>query len=320
MAILRVVPDHFNIRFMRARLIAFPLTVALSLASVLAFVFIGPNYGIDFRGGTSIELSRVDAEIGVGEIREIVGALDLGDVQVQEVSAPDGDMNFLLRIEQQEGDEASQQAAIDQIRTALGDRVAFERTESVGARVAGELASKAAIATLITILAVMIYVWFRFEWQFAVGAIIGTINDVLMTLGFFVVTGLEFNLASIAAILTIVGFSLNDKVVVYDRIREVLRKYKKLSISDVLDRGINETMSRTLITSLTTLLVLGALFFLGGEVIRSFVAAMLFGVVAAVYSSIYIGAPVLIYFNLRRDTSTEEAETPPTAPTAAVEG
>ncbi len=309
MPLIRPFPDNTNIHFMRARRIAFPITVVVTLLSILSFIFIGPNYGIDFRGGSILELSPASEQgIGVGEVRETVSALSLGDVQVQEVSSPGGGTNFLLRIEQQEGGELAQQEAIDRIRTAFGERVTFERVEVVGPRVAGELATKGAIATIITLLAVMVYVWFRFEWQFAVGAIIGTLNDVVMTLGFYVVTGFEFNLTSIAAMLTIVGFSLNDKVVVYDRIREMLRKYKKMPISDVIDRAVNETLGRTFITSLTTLIVLVALYAFGGEVIRSFVGAMIFGVVAAVYSSIYIGAPVLIYFGLRSDKAQGEEE------------
>ncbi len=310
MPLIRPFPDHTSIRFMRARRIVLPVTVLLSVLSVVLFIFVGPNYGIDFRGGSIVELHPgTEANITVGEVRETVSELALGDVQVQEVSAPGGDgMNFLLRIEQQEGGEIEQQSAIDRIRTAFGDRVTFERVEVVGPRVAGELATKGAIATFITLAAVMIYVWFRFEWQFAVGAIIGTLNDVLLTLGFYVVTGFEFNLTSIAAILTIVGFSLNDKVVVYDRIREMLRKFKRIPISDVIDKAVNETLSRTVITSMTTLIVLIALFAFGGEVIRSFVGAMIFGVVSAVYSSIYIGAPVLIYFGLRSDRGAPDGE------------
>lgn len=310
MPLIRPFPDHTNIRFMSARRIVFPITLVLTVLSVLSFIFIGPNYGIDFRGGSIVELHpNTEANITVGEVRETVSALNLGDVQVQEVSAPGGlGMNFLLRIEQQEGGEAAQQEAIDRIRAAFGDRVTFERVEVVGPRVAGELATKGAIATFITLASVMIYVWFRFEWQFAIGAIIGTLNDVLLTLGFYVVTGFEFNLTSIAAILTIVGFSLNDKVVVYDRIREMLRKYKRLPISQVINQAVNETLSRTVITSLTTLIVLVALFAFGGEVIRSFVGAMIFGVVAAIYSSIYIGAPVLIYFGLRSDKAAPDAD------------
>jgi preprotein translocase subunit SecF len=296
---LRLIPDDTHIRFMWLRRFNFPVSIVLSLLSVVLFFTIGPDYGIDFRGGSLIEIRPLQQTTNVAQVRATLAALDLGDVQVQEVSDIGGETNILIRVEQQAGGEEAQQVAVTKVREAFGDTVEFRRIEVVGPRVSSELAYNGTVALVVTLAAILVYVWFRFEWQFAIGAIIATSHDVLMTLGFFVVGGLEFNISSIAAILTIVGYSLNDTVVVYDRIRENLRKYRKMPLSDLLDRSVNETLTRTVMTSLTTVLVLLALFIFGGSVIRSFVAAMIFGVVIGTYSSIYIAAPILIYFNLR---------------------
>ncbi|MEX0852576.1 MAG: protein translocase subunit SecF [Bauldia sp.] len=306
----RLIPDHTNIRFMWLRRFNFPASTVLSVLSLVLFFTIGPQYGIDFRGGSLIEIKPVAATHDLGAIRATLGGLNLGDVQVTEVSDPITGTSVLIRFQQQEGGAAAQQAALTRVREAFADTVEFRRVETVGPRVSGELARNGTIALVVTLLAILAYIWFRFEWQFAIGAIIATSHDVLMTLGFFVVAQLDFNLSSIAAILTIVGYSLNDTVVVYDRIRENLRKYKKMSLVELLDRSVNETLSRTTQTSLTTVLALLALFFFGGEVIRSFVAAMIFGVVIGTYSSIYIAAPLLIYFKLRPgQAAADEATT-----------
>jgi len=302
---LRLIPDDTHIRFMWLRRFTFPATIALSILAALFFFTTGPEYGIDFRGGSLLEIKPLEA-YDLGAIRGTLGGLNLGDVQVTEVSDLTSGTSVLIRIGQQEGGDEAQQAALDRVRDTFADIVEFRRVETVGPRVSGELAYKGTVALVITMLAIMVYVWLRFEWQFAVGAIIATAHDVLMTLGFFVVTRVDFNLASIAAILTIVGYSLNDTVVVYDRVRENLRKFKKMPLADLLDRSINEMLPRTVQTSLTTVLALLALFIFGGEVIRSFVAAMIFGVVIGTYSSIYIAAPVLIYFKLRPDSAVAE--------------
>jgi preprotein translocase SecF subunit len=302
---LRLIPDDTHIRFMWLRRYNLPASALLAIASVLLFIFIGPNYGIDFRGGTLIEMKPLQENYSIADIRQTLAGLNLGDVQVTEVSDLGGDTSVLIRIQQQDGGEGEQQVAIDRVTEAFGDTVEFRRVEIVGPRVSGELAYTATIALTVTLLAILAYIWFRFEWQFAIGAIVSTIHDVLLTLGFFVVAGLDFNLASIAAILTIVGYSLNDTVVVYDRIRENLRKFKKMPLSELIDRSINDTLARTTMTSVTTVLALLALLIFGGSVIRSFIAAMLFGVIIGTYSSIYIAAPMLIYFGLRRASSKE---------------
>jgi preprotein translocase subunit SecF len=305
---LRLIPDNTHIRFMRIRRLVFSISVILSIASVALFVFIGPQYGIDFKGGTLIEMKPVAATTDLGSVRSTLDGLDLGDIQVQEVSDLVSGTNILVRIQAQEGGEEAQQDAISRIRGAFGDTMEFRRVEIVGPRVSSELAFNGTLGVIVALIGILIYVWFRFEWQFAVGAIISTVHDVLMTLGFFTVFQLEFDLSSIAALLTIVGYSLNDTVVVYDRIRENLRKFKTMPLSELIDRSINETLARTTTTSLTTLLALVSLFLFGGPVIASFVDAMIFGIVIGTYSSIFIAAPVLIYLNLRTGRVAEEEE------------
>jgi preprotein translocase subunit SecF/SecD/SecF fusion protein len=242
-------------------------------------------------------------------VRSALGGLELGDVQVQQVSDLATGTNILVRIQTQEGGEEAQQAAIARVRDAFSEGMEFRRVEIVGPRVSSELAFNGTVGVIVALIGILIYVWFRFEWQFAIGAIATTVHDVLMTLGFFTLFQLEFDLSSIAALLTIVGYSLNDTVVVYDRIRENLRKFKAMPLSGLIDVSINETLSRTTMTSLTTLLALGALYVFGGPVIASFVDAMIFGIVIGTYSSIFIAAPLLIYLNLRVGrSSAEEAE------------
>ena len=308
---IRLVPDDTRIPFMRLRLLNFSISAIVSVLSIVLFVFIGPDYGIDFRGGTIIEVKPVSAQTDIASVRSTLGELGLGEIQVTEVTDVGGETSVLIRIQQQEGGEEAQQAAIQNVRTALGDTVEFRRVEIVGPRVSGELAFNGAIGMAVALFGILVYIWFRFEWQFAVGAIVSTLHDLVVTLGFFALFKLEFNLASIAALLTIVGYSLNDTVVVYDRIRETLRKYKKLPLTELIDRSINDTLARTTVTGLTTLIALAALYYFGGDVISDFVLAMMFGVIIGTYSSIFIAAPMLIYFGLRpSDVSSEDAEKP----------
>ncbi|MFD1694412.1 protein translocase subunit SecF [Roseibium aestuarii] len=298
MALLRLVPDDTKFRFMWLRKVSFPLAIVLGLASIALFSTVGLNLGIDFKGGTIIEL-KTDGPADVSAIRSSLGELNLGDVQVQQFGNPD---EVLVRVEEQPGGELAQQAVVANIRDVFAEqKVEFRRVEVVGPSVSEELARAGTLAVAVSLLAILIYIWVRFEWQFALGAILTTFNDVIVTIGLFVVLQLDFSLSSIAAVLTIIGYSLNDTVVVYDRIRENLRRYKKMSLSELLDLSINETLSRTTMTSLTTLLALLALWIFGGEVIRSFTLAMIFGVVIGTYSSIFLAAPFLILFNLRPD-------------------
>jgi len=303
--LLRLVPDNTTFRFMWLRKVSFPLSILLVVASLAGFFTVGLNFGIDFKGGTIIEI-ETDGPADIAAIRSELSSLNLGDVQVQEFGAPN---DILIRIEEQPGGELAQQSVVGKVRTIFADdNVDFRRVEVVGPRVSGELAQAGAIAVVASLLAIMFYIWFRFEWHFAVGAILTTANDVIVTVGLFVLLQLDFSLSSIAAVLTIIGYSLNDTVVVYDRIRENLRKYKKKPLTELLDLSINETLSRTTMTSVTTLLALIALYMFGGEVIQSFTLAMIFGIVIGTYSSIFLAAPFLILLNLRADAMSAKGD------------
>jgi preprotein translocase SecF subunit len=301
---IRIIPDDTKIQFMRLRRVVFPVSLILVVISAVLFIAVGPNYGIDFRGGTRIVLQPPEGVVSTGDIAEVrarLATIDLADVDVQTLTEAAGEQSISIRIAVPEGADTEQQAVVAEIRDLLGDLGEFRSVEVVGPRVSGELARDGIISALVAITAIMIYVWVRFEWQFAVGAVVALLHDVILTLGFFAVVKLDFNLSSIAAILTIVGYSLNDTVVVYDRIRETLRKYKRVPVTELIDRAINETLTRTTVTSLTTWIALWALFVFGGDVVRSFVAAMIFGVAVGTYSSIFIAAPVLIFMRLRGD-------------------
>ncbi len=308
---LRLIPDDTNYSFMWLRRMTFPFSATLSVLALLLFSTFGLNYGVDFRGGSIIEIQSRSGPASISDIRTTLSRLSLGDVQVQQFGGP---TDMLVRIEQQRGAnandmEAAQQAAVARIRDALQATFEIRRVETVGPQVSGELIQAGILAVILSIFAILVYLWFRFEWQFAIGAIIATLHDVVLTIGFFAVLGLEFNLSSVAAVLTIVGYSLNDTVVVYDRIRETMRRYKKMNLSDLIDLAINQTLGRTVLTSVTTLIALTALAIFGGEVVRSFTLAMVFGVLIGTYSSIFIAAPVLIFLNLRTDALAKSEET-----------
>ncbi|TPW33494.1 protein translocase subunit SecDF [Martelella alba] len=290
--------DGIKFSFMKIRYFTLVSSIVLVVASLVGFGTVGMNLGIDFTGGSIIEVQSKDGPANISDIRTKLNGLNLGQIEAQGFGT---DKDVLIRVQAQEGGAAAEQAAISSIRGALDNDYDFRRVEVVGPVVSGELSRSALIGVVASLVAILIYIWFRFEWQFAVGAIIATAHDVFLTIGIFVLTGVEFNLTSIAAVLTIVGYSLNDTVVVYDRVRENLRKYQKMPLPELLDLSINTTLSRTILTSFTTLLALAALYIFGGEVIRSFTFAMLFGVVIGTYSSIYIAAPVLIAFRLRPD-------------------
>ena len=267
-----------KIKFLALRKPAFILSTILIISSVLIYSFNGLNFGIDFRGGTLIEIETSETE-NLSTLRKSLNSLDLGDVQVQEFGSP---KNILIRVEQQAGGEKSQQNVVNIVKTelnsSLNSEVNFRRAEVVGPKVSSELIKAGIIAIVVAVFAMLIYIWFRFEWQFSLGAVIALIHDVLLTLGIFSLLQLEFNLSIIAAILTIVGYSMNDTVVVYDRVRENLRKHRKKEILDLLNISINETLSRTIMTSVTTLLALSSLYFFGRSVIKGFTFAMIWGV------------------------------------------
>src|SRR5471030_369066 len=299
MKLLRLTPENTTFDFMRLRRVSYTLSAFLSIVAVLLFFFVGMNFGIDFSGGTQVELRAKSGNADIAALRSKGESLGLGAVEVQRSGA---ETDAVMRVGLQPGGEAAQQTAIGKLRQAFADNYEFRSVDAVGPRVSEELEQTGTLGIVVSILAVLTYLWFRFEWQFAVGAIIGTMHDLLLTVGFFCVTQLEFNTTSIAAILTIVGYSLNETVVVLDRIREVMRKYKRLSTAEIIDMSINAVLPRTIMTATTVFLALLALFFLGGHVIRSFSAAMIWGIFVATYSSIFICSPMLIYMGVRADT------------------
>ena len=304
MILLRLVPDNTKIPFMKLRQACFVLSGSLAVASIIALVVLGLNFGIDFKGGTLMEVKTVTAVADVSAIRSKVGATGLSDVQIQEFGAPD---EVLIRVGEQSGGEEAQQNVVKKVKDALGSSVDFRRVEVVGPTVSGELIRSGIISVIAAIFAVLVYIWFRFEWQFAVGAVAALVHDVTLTIGLFAALQLEFNLSIIAAILTIVGYSLNDTVVVFDRVRENLRKYKKMPIIELLDTSINHTLSRTVLTSFTTMLALFSLYIFGGEVIRGFTFAMIWGILVGTYSSIFIASPILYHLGIGHNVSKSKA-------------
>lgn len=294
--LLRIVPDDTKFDFMRFRRISFPISAALSIVAILLFFFHGLNFGIDFVGGTVVEVQSKSGPADLAKMRATLGGLGLGDVQLQEFGAP---TDVLIRVPQQPGGEQAQQAAITKVREALGTDVEYRRIEVVGPRVSSELLASSTIGLGLAIFAILVYLWFRFEWQFALGAMIANVHDLVLTIGYMSLMQIDFDLASIAALLTILGYSLNDTVVIYDRIREMLRRYKKMPIPDLLNVSVNSTLSRSIITHVTVTLALLALLFFGGHAIHSFVATMIFGVVlVGTYTSVFIAAPILIYLGV----------------------
>ena len=302
---IRLIPDGTKLPFMKWARIRTPISLFLIATTFVLFFTIGVNEGIDFKGGTVIEVHSLTGPADLATIRSTVGGLGFGDIQIQSIG---NDTDVLIRIAAQPGGEAAQQEVVSRVREALpADLYEFRRVEVVGPRVSGELARSGTLAVIFTIAGIMAYIWFRFEWQFGIAAVATLVHDAILTIFFFCVTQIDFNLTSLAAILTILGYSLNDTVVIFDRIREILRKYKQMPMSDVIDLATNQTLARTIMTSLTLLLALGALYFFGGVVIRSFTAAMIWGVIIATASSIFIGGPILIYFNIRPKAGAKDA-------------
>jgi preprotein translocase subunit SecF len=315
--LLRIVPDETKFDFIRFRRVSFPISAALSIVAIALYFFHGLNFGIDFKGGTLLEVHAKVGDADLATMRGTLGGLGLGEVQLQQFGGP---ADVLIRLAQQPGGEGAQQQAVEKVRGALGDQVEYRRIEVVGPRVSGELLSMGTIGVFFAIGAILIYLWFRFEWQFALGAMIANVHDLVLTLGFMSVTQIDFDLTSIAALLTILGYSLNDTVVIYDRIREMLRRYKKLPMTDLLNISINSTLSRSIITHVTVSLSLLALLLFGGQAIHSFTATMMFGVVlVGTYTSIFIASPILIYLGvgLTRGKGADEDEAPVAAKTPA---
>lgn len=304
--LLKLVPDQTNIPFMRWRMPAIIFSTLMILGSIALVMVRGLNFGVDFEGGILIEI-KAEQAVDLAELRGNLGAMNIGEVAVQSFGAAEDEV--LIRLQHQDGDTGEQEALVDQVKVEIAEllpgEVSFRRVEYVGPKVSDELVWDGIMAVTLSMLGIMIYVWMRFEWQFAIGAVLSLIHDVAVTLGLFALFQLEFNLSVIAALLTIVGYSLNDTVVVYDRIRENLRKYRRMELDDLIDSSLNETLSRTIVTGITTLLALIALYIFGGEVISAFTLAMIWGVLIGPYSTIFIAAPVLPWFNLRRDLGDE---------------
>ena len=285
---------HFNI-----------ISLILVILSLILLTFKGLNYGIDFKGGTLIELRSSDNNINVSNLRDNLNQMDLGDVSVKKFG---NDQDYLIKFE----NKNDSKNIIEEIRSNLdksfGNNFDFRRVENVGPKVSAELLKSGVIAISVSLALMLIYIWIRFEWQFSLGAIIALFHDVIITLGLFSLLSLEINLSIIAAILTIVGYSMNDTVVIFDRVRENLRKYSDIKIFELTNISINETLSRTLITSITTLLALFSIFFFGGEILKGFSLAMIFGVIFGTYSSIYIANTVLVRLNVSQKTILREEE------------
>ncbi|MGR7996599.1 protein translocase subunit SecF [Xanthobacter sp. ZOL 2024] len=305
MPLIDYIPAHTHIGFMKLRRYSFPFSAIMSLVAVLLFATVGFNLGIDFRGGTLIEAQSSQQAADLASLREHLTDLDVGDVQIQEFGSP---RDVLIRLGEVGTTDEAQQAIVAQVRGALGSEYAIRRVESVGPSVSGELVRQSILAMVLGAVAVLAYLWFRFEWQFAVGAIVTTMHDIFVTLMIYSLFGIDFDLTSIAAILTIMGYSLNDTVVVYDRIREMLRRYKKMPLPELLDVAVNATFSRTIIVSTTTFFATLALYFFGGEVLRGFSLAMTVGVVIGTYSTIFVAAPILIHLGLRARVVEPKAE------------
>jgi preprotein translocase subunit SecF len=299
---VRFIPDGTKLPFMRWSRFGFFLSGVLCVCAVLLFSLKGLNYGVDFKGGTVITIRTAEAA-NLDTLRGELNGLGLGDVELQEFGGP---QDVLVRLEAQATPDLEIEAQ-KKVKAALGPTVEVRSTEQIGPKVSGELTQQAIAAVLLSIVFVLLYLWFRFEWQFALGGVISLLHDTVLSIGLFSLIGLEFNLNIIAAILTIIGYSLNDTVVVFDRIREFLRKYKTMHVADLIDFSINSVLPRTLLTSATLFIALLALYFFGGEVLHGFTFAMIWGVIVGTYSSIFVAAPVLILFGIKRDWSGTSA-------------
>jgi preprotein translocase subunit SecF len=299
-----------KIDFMRYHKVGFALSILLTVISVGSFLGFGLNYGIDFVGGVLIEARSTSGPANLADMRQKIDALHLGENSLQGFGSPS---DVLIRLSRQPGGDAAQEKVNNAVRQALGSNIEFRRVEVVGPKVGEELIHAGVLATVLAMLAIAAYVWFRFEWQFGIGAMISTLHDVITTVGLFAVFQLEFNLTTLAAILTVAGYSINDTVVIYDRVRETMRKYKTMDLKTLINLSLNETLSRTILTVTTTALAVLSLLVFGGEVLRSFSIAMLWGIGIGTFSSLFIAAPLLYYIGLRRGNEPKKAADSATA-------
>ena len=317
---LKLVPENSNINFFSRINSIFSISLLVVLSSIFIYFLFGLNYGIDFRGGTML-MVQSDDQVPINQYRNILSSADVGDTSVTEISDPGAKISngmldkkrniVLIRIEQVDGQDSVQNDSIIKVKIKLAEEISsieFLQTDSVGAKVSKELVKKGVISVILAVSTVLFYIWIRFEWQFAVGAIFALIHDVIITIGIFSLLSLEFNLSIIAALLTIVGYSLNDTVIVFDRIRENLKKFKKKPLVELLNLSVNETLSRTVMTSVTTMIALTSLYILGGDVIRGFTFAMIWGVLIGTFSSIFVASAALIVLGVKRDWSKPNTE------------
>ena len=314
---LRLVREETKYDFIGMRRIAVGASVVLGILSVVALLVMGLTFGIDFRGGSMI-MAETEQPADIGAYRAALGGANLPDSSVTAISDPAADLTgtarnaVMIRVGQAPGDEAMQSEVLARAQAALAEAIPTFKVlsiESVGAKVSGELVWTGVLAVLASIVAILFYIWLRFEWQFALGALASLVHDVVLTLGLFAVIQLEFNLSIIAAILTIVGYSLNDTVVVFDRVRENLRRFKTMPLGELLNLSVNETLSRTLMTSVTTLIALLALYILGGEVVRGFTIGMIWGIVTGTYSSVFVAAVIVLWLGVNREPTKVEGPT-----------
>jgi preprotein translocase subunit SecF len=301
LVVFRKIP---KIDFMRYHVAGFAFSGLLTVVSIVAFLTIGLNYGIDFKGGVLIEARSSGAPADLSQLRSKIDALRLGENSLQGFGSPN---DVLIRLARQPGGDAGQEVAVKKLREALGGTIEFRRVEVVGPKVGEELVQAGVLATVLALLAIAAYVWFRFEWQFGIGAMISTAHDVITTVGLFAILQLEFNLTTLAAILTVAGYSINDTVVIYDRVRETLRKFKTMDLATLINLSLNETLSRTILTVSTVALAVLSLLIFGGEVLRGFSIAMLWGIVIGTYSSLFIAAPLLFYIRPKRGSEPKKS-------------
>ena len=303
MPFLKLVKTGTDIKFMKIKRLTLLVSSFLFLLSLISIFTKGLNLGIDFTGGSLIEV-RFEEKISLNNLRSEMNNLDLGEIQLQTIGEEN---DVVIRVQDKNNDAITQTKTIEVIKNSLKDKsVDYRRTEFVGPKVGGELVNAGIIAVIFSLIGILFYIWLRFQWNFAIGAIIALIHDVILTLGFFSVLQLEFNLATVAAVLTIAGYSINDTVVIYDRIRETMRKYKQITFDEIINLALNGTLSRTLMTSLTTLLSLTALFIFGGVVISSFIIALIWGVFIGTYSSLYVASPLLIFLKTDKRVSEQD--------------
>jgi len=300
---INFIPPDTKIDFVGQRAITWFVSAFLTVVPLVLVATVGLNMGIDFQGGTLIEVKTKESPANLAHLRSTLNGLGLGEVQIQTFGAPD---EVLIRVASQPT-EAEQQASIAKVKKSLGDTVEYRRIEVVGPTISAELIAGGTVAVVVAMIGILIYVWFRFEWQFAVAAIASLVHDVTATIGLYSLLQLEFNVSSIAALLTIIGYSLNDKVVIFDRIRENLRKYKRMPMVELLDVSINEMLSRAVLTHVTTFLAMLPFLFFGGEAIYGFAVAMCFGVVIGAYSSIFVASPMQLILGVRRDAFSASA-------------